>query len=263
MHDDPFIPELPKSKEQRRAEALRQRQQAEASGQQEPRPRAPPRFEPPPKNAAEQQRRQIAQLQRQIADQGRQIRIPTLEDVQAGKQANSDVPEFIRHVPGSVTASGSGDFHIYRRLRRREQTRQAAMSAEAEAEERARDSREAKEQLNAQESQKADRKRRKRQREKERKRQAGSQGSNPPSANGDDNEDDGDSAESNDDANHTTKASVKMNPLSKPGIGMADPSSIRASTTDAAAFKVPAVPAPGSVPVKQVDNFKIIDEDEF
>lgn len=40
-------------------------------------------------------------------------------------------PEFVRNVSGSSAGAGSGEFHVYRALRRKEQTRVKMMEEEA------------------------------------------------------------------------------------------------------------------------------------
>jgi hypothetical protein len=39
--------------------------------------------------------------------------------------------DFVRNVQGSSAGAGSGEFHVYRALRRKEYTRQAMMESEA------------------------------------------------------------------------------------------------------------------------------------
>ncbi|XP_015921856.2 PRKR-interacting protein 1 homolog [Parasteatoda tepidariorum] len=44
------------------------------------------------------------------------------------------VPEFVRNVMGSSAGAGSGEFHVYRHLRRKEYTRQKMIEGKAEKE---------------------------------------------------------------------------------------------------------------------------------
>lgn len=46
-----------------------------------------------------------------------------------------DAPEFVRNIMGSSAGAGSGEFHVYRHLRRKEYARQRFLAEEARKEE--------------------------------------------------------------------------------------------------------------------------------
>ncbi len=49
-----------------------------------------------------------------------------------GKRGLSPPPDILHNIQGSTAGAGSGEFHVYRRLRRKEMTRVELMDAEIE-----------------------------------------------------------------------------------------------------------------------------------
>lgn len=72
-----------------------------------------------PKNAAAFQRMKINKL---MNNPDKPVNIPDRADPKLPKVFNP--PEFIRNIWGSSAGAGSGDFHVYRGVRRREYARQ-------------------------------------------------------------------------------------------------------------------------------------------
>ncbi|XP_074869721.1 PRKR-interacting protein 1 [Carettochelys insculpta] len=93
-----------------------------------PRP-SRPRKEPQPlvipRSAAEEQR---LRLERLMKNPDKTVPIPE----KLNEWAPRPPPEFVRDVMGSSAGAGSGEFHVYRHLRRREYQRQDFMDAMAE-----------------------------------------------------------------------------------------------------------------------------------
>lgn len=50
------------------------------------------------------------------------------------QKSGPNVPEFVRNVMGSSAGAGSGEFHVYRHLRRKEYARQKFIQQKSEAE---------------------------------------------------------------------------------------------------------------------------------
>ncbi|NWH51469.1 PKRI1 protein, partial [Fregata magnificens] len=88
-----------------------------------------PRKEPQPlvipRSAAEEQRLRLERLMR---NPEKTVPIPE----KLNEWAPRPPPEFVRDVMGSSAGAGSGEFHVYRHLRRREYQRQDFMDAMAE-----------------------------------------------------------------------------------------------------------------------------------
>uniref|UniRef100_H0X5W6 PRKR interacting protein 1 n=1 Tax=Otolemur garnettii TaxID=30611 RepID=H0X5W6_OTOGA len=96
-----------------------------ASSVRPPRPKKEPQALVIPKNAAEEQR---LKLERLMKNPDKAVPIPE----KMSEWAPRPPPEFVRDVMGSSAGAGSGEFHVYRHLRRREYQRQDYMDAMAE-----------------------------------------------------------------------------------------------------------------------------------
>uniref|UniRef100_A0A663MM82 PRKR interacting protein 1 n=1 Tax=Athene cunicularia TaxID=194338 RepID=A0A663MM82_ATHCN len=90
-----------------------------------PRVSAKPRVRQTPELAAEEQRLRLERLMR---NPEKTVPIPE----KLNEWAPRPPPEFVRDVMGSSAGAGSGEFHVYRHLRRREYQRQDFMDAMAE-----------------------------------------------------------------------------------------------------------------------------------
>uniref|UniRef100_A0A8C5X0H3 PRKR interacting protein 1 n=1 Tax=Malurus cyaneus samueli TaxID=2593467 RepID=A0A8C5X0H3_9PASS len=90
-----------------------------------PRPRKEPQQLVIPRSAAEEQRLRLERLMR---NPEKTVPIPE----KLNEWAPRPPPEFVRDVMGSSAGAGSGEFHVYRHLRRREYQRQDFMDAMAE-----------------------------------------------------------------------------------------------------------------------------------
>ncbi|XP_042686250.1 PRKR-interacting protein 1 isoform X3 [Centrocercus urophasianus] len=98
---------------------------AAPSAPRPPRPRKEPQPLVIPRNAAEEQRLRLERLMR---NPEKTVPIPE----KLNEWAPRPPPEFVRDVMGSSAGAGSGEFHVYRHLRRREYQRQDFMDAMAE-----------------------------------------------------------------------------------------------------------------------------------
>ncbi|MBW02473.1 PRKR-interacting protein 1, partial [Eschrichtius robustus] len=96
-----------------------------ASSVRPPRPKKEPQALVIPKNAAEEQK---LKLERLMKNPDKTVLIPE----KMSEWAPRPPPEFVRDVMGSSAGAGSGEFHVYRHLRRREYQRQDYMDAMAE-----------------------------------------------------------------------------------------------------------------------------------
>uniref|UniRef100_A0AC11DH51 PRKR interacting protein 1 n=1 Tax=Ovis aries TaxID=9940 RepID=A0AC11DH51_SHEEP len=96
-----------------------------ASSVRPPRPKKEPQALIIPKNAAEEQK---LKLERLMKNPDKAVPIPE----KMSEWAPRPPPEFVRDVMGSSAGAGSGEFHVYRHLRRREYQRQDYMDAMAE-----------------------------------------------------------------------------------------------------------------------------------
>uniref|UniRef100_A0A8C3RYF6 PRKR interacting protein 1 n=1 Tax=Chelydra serpentina TaxID=8475 RepID=A0A8C3RYF6_CHESE len=98
---------------------------AAPSAPRPPRPRKEPQPLVIPRSAAEEQR---LRLERLMKNPDKTVPIPE----KLNEWAPRAPPEFVRDVMGSSAGAGSGEFHVYRHLRRREYQRQDFMDAMAE-----------------------------------------------------------------------------------------------------------------------------------
>ncbi|XP_024063434.1 PRKR-interacting protein 1 [Terrapene carolina triunguis] len=98
---------------------------AAPSAPRPPRPRKEPQPLVIPRSAAEEQR---LRLERLMKNPDKTVPIPE----KLNEWAPRPPPEFVRDVMGSSAGAGSGEFHVYRHLRRREYQRQDFMDAMAE-----------------------------------------------------------------------------------------------------------------------------------
>ncbi|XP_054707775.1 PRKR-interacting protein 1 homolog [Uloborus diversus] len=73
---------------------------------------------------------QKIKLERLMANPTKPIVIPEMSKEKKGLS----VPEFVRNVMGSSAGAGSGEFHVYRHLRRKEYTRQKVIDEKAKKE---------------------------------------------------------------------------------------------------------------------------------
>ncbi|GFT68014.1 PRKR-interacting protein 1 homolog [Nephila pilipes] len=73
---------------------------------------------------------QKLKLERLMANPDKPVIIPDMPKEKKG----FTVPEFVRNVMGSSAGAGSGEFHVYRHLRRKEYTRQKMIDEKAERE---------------------------------------------------------------------------------------------------------------------------------
>ncbi|XP_042298788.1 PRKR-interacting protein 1 isoform X2 [Sceloporus undulatus] len=89
------------------------------------RPRKEPQPLVIPRSAAEEQRLKLERLMR---NPDKTVPIPE----KLNEWSPRPPPEFVRDVMGSSAGAGSGEFHVYRHLRRREYQRQDFMDAMAE-----------------------------------------------------------------------------------------------------------------------------------
>ena len=96
-----------------------------ASSVRPPRPKKEPQALIIPKNAAEEQK---LKLERLMKNPDKAVQIPE----KMSEWAPRPPPEFVRDVMGSSAGAGSGEFHVYRHLHRREYQRQDYMDAMAE-----------------------------------------------------------------------------------------------------------------------------------
>uniref|UniRef100_A0A8C3NWZ4 PRKR interacting protein 1 n=1 Tax=Cyanoderma ruficeps TaxID=181631 RepID=A0A8C3NWZ4_9PASS len=101
------------------------RNMAAPSAPRPPRPRKEPQPLVIPRSAAEEQRLRLERLMR---NPEKTVPIPE----KLNEWAPRPPPEFVRDVMGSSAGAGSGEFHVYRHLRRREYQRQDFMDAMAE-----------------------------------------------------------------------------------------------------------------------------------
>ncbi|XP_078535788.1 PRKR-interacting protein 1 [Lissotriton helveticus] len=90
-----------------------------------PRPKKPPQPLVIPKNAIEEQR---LKLERLMKNPDKSVQIAERYKEWAPRAP----PEFVRDVMGSSAGAGSGEFHVYRHLRRREYQRQEFMDTMSE-----------------------------------------------------------------------------------------------------------------------------------
>ncbi|XP_036330035.1 PRKR-interacting protein 1 homolog isoform X1 [Rhagoletis pomonella] len=68
--------------------------------------------------------RTLSKLNALLFGKNKPVIVPTL---QKEKDYNQTVPNFVRNVMGSSAGAGSGEFHVYRHLRRKEYSRQKNM----------------------------------------------------------------------------------------------------------------------------------------
>ncbi|XP_035224198.1 PRKR-interacting protein 1 homolog [Stegodyphus dumicola] len=73
---------------------------------------------------------QKLKLERLMANPDKPVIIPEMPKEKKG----FTVPEFVRNVMGSSAGAGSGEFHVYRHLRRKEYTRQKLLQEKGEKE---------------------------------------------------------------------------------------------------------------------------------
>lgn len=85
-------------------------------------------FKKPPKTAYDLQREKLEKL---MKNPEKPVAIP---DPKAEKDPNK-APEFVYNVMGSSAGAGSGEFHVYRQVRRKEFARQKVMNEMKTAEE--------------------------------------------------------------------------------------------------------------------------------
>lgn len=80
-------------------------------------------------SAYDSQRRRIEKL---MENPEKLVEIPEREKI---SKETDEAPEFVRNVMGSSAGAGSGEFHVYRNLRRKELNRLKEMEAQATQEE--------------------------------------------------------------------------------------------------------------------------------
>lgn len=115
-----------------------------------------------PKNVYDVQR---LRLERLFAHPDKPVMIPT--SAPRGAKKPHEAPEFVRNVMGSSAGAGSGEFHVYRHLRRKEYARQKYIDQQAREEEKDADYRQKLEENNRRAQERTARKRAKRLRRKQ------------------------------------------------------------------------------------------------
>ncbi len=77
-------------------------------------------------------REDVQDIRQSIDKLFKRVDIPL--NLNKSKTKSSQPPEIIHNLPGSVAGAGSGEFHVYRHLRRKEMTRVAEIEKEARME---------------------------------------------------------------------------------------------------------------------------------
>lgn len=63
--------------------------------------------------------------------QQKEVAIPNFSSKKDGSNAFCETPSFVRNVMGSSAGAGSGEFHVYRHLRRKEYARQKTIQQQS------------------------------------------------------------------------------------------------------------------------------------
>lgn len=97
-------------------------------------------------------------LEKLMANPDKPIELPEKKN----DRAFPDAPEFVRNIMGSSAGAGSGEFHVYRALRRKEYARQRFLTESAKKEELDREFAERVEKRRLEEEERTEKKRAKR-----------------------------------------------------------------------------------------------------
>ena len=109
-----------------------------------------------------------------------------------GDRKFPDAPEFVRNIMGSSAGAGSGEFHVYRHLRRKEYARQKFITEQAKKEERDQEFQERLEKKKREAEERTEKKRLKRLKKKQKRKQSGNKKNKDNSKTDDDDDDEED-----------------------------------------------------------------------
>lgn len=98
-------------------------------------------------------------LDKLMANPDKPVQLP---EKKSSDRAFPDAPEFVRNIMGSSAGAGSGEFHVYRALRRKEYARQRFLTESAKKEELDREFAEKVEKRRLEEEERTEKKRAKR-----------------------------------------------------------------------------------------------------
>ena len=126
-----------------------------------------------------------------------------------GDRKFPDAPEFVRNIMGSSAGAGSGEFHVYRHLRRKEYARQKFITEQAKKEERDQEFQERLEKKKREAEERTEKKRLKRLKKKQKRKQSGNK-KNKVNSKTDDDDDDDDEEDNDQESQETEKQSEEV-----------------------------------------------------